>query len=231
MTNIDPQGSAADVSDGVPMLGRAVIAIGGGIALVFLSGIAVGYISVMAEKGSAALRDAAVLGAIALAIAGIAYAIWRYALRPAPGELSSGGPGVARTRQRERRQMLYIGLAGMVGGVIGGLTGFFDQGDGSLFGGDWENLKLPPMVALGLAGLLIGGFVVLPLWGFRMIDDYKREQNLIAFTGGCVSVLAGYPVWAVLYAGGFTPPPHAFGIFGIAYFSMIASFLYARWRL
>jgi hypothetical protein len=64
-----------------------------------------------------------------------------------------------------------------------------------------------------------------------MIDDYKREQNLIAFTGGCVSVLAGYPVWAVLYAGGFTSPPHAFGIFGIAYISMIASFLYARWRL
>jgi len=141
------------------------------------------------------------------------------------------GPGEVRTRQRQRRQMFYIGLAGVIGGVIGGLTGIFDQGDGSLFAGDWENLKLPPMLALGLVVLLIGGFVVLPLWGFRMIDDYKREQNFIAFTGGCVSVLAGYPVWAVLYAGGFTPPPHAFGIFGIAYVSMTLAFLYARWRL
>lgn len=141
------------------------------------------------------------------------------------------GPGEARTRQRQRRQVLFIGLAGVIGGVIGGATGFFDQGDGNLFAGGWENLKLPPVLALGLAVMLIAAFVGLPLWGFRMVDDYKREQNFIGFTGGCLSVLAGYPVWAVLYAGGFVPPPHAFGIFVIAYVSMIVAFLYARWRL
>ncbi|MCL9999933.1 MAG: hypothetical protein NBV68_11175 [Erythrobacter sp.] len=140
-------------------------------------------------------------------------------------------PGEARTCQRQRRQMLYIGLAALIGGAIGVSTGFFDQGDGSLFAGNFAQLKLPPMLALGLVASLIGGFIVLPLWGFRMIDDYKREHNFIGFTGGCLSVLAGYPVWAVLYAGGFVPPPHAFGIFVIAYISMIASFLYARWRL
>jgi hypothetical protein len=231
MTNIENQGSGTGPSDGLPMIGRTVVAIVGGIALLFLAGIAAGYGSVMAEERSATPTDVAVLGSIALAFAGIAYAIWRFALRTSPAELAAGGPGEIRTRQRQRRQMLYIGLAGVIGGVVGGLTGFFDLGDGSLFGGDWENLKLPPMVALGLAVLLIGGFLVLPLWGFRMIDDYQREQNFIAFTGGCVSVLAGYPVWAVLHAGGFTQPPHAFGIFGIAYVSMIASFLYARWRL
>jgi len=144
------------------------------------------------------------------------------------GEL---GPGEIRTRQRRRRQMIYLGIAVIIGGTIGGVTGFFDQGDGNLFGGNWENLKLPPLVAIVLAIGLLGAFVVLPLYGFRMIDDYKRERNLIGFTGGCVSVLAGYPIWAVLYAGGFAPPPHAFGIFAIAYVSMIAAFLYARWRL
>lgn len=140
-------------------------------------------------------------------------------------------PGEARTRQRQRRQMLYLGLAGAIGGVIGLATGLFDQGAGNLFGGGWQELELPPMLAPGLVALLIGGFVALPLWGFRMIDDYKREQNFIGFTGGCLSVLAGYPIWAVLHAGGFVPPPHAFGIFAIAYVSMILSFLYARWRL
>lgn len=144
------------------------------------------------------------------------------------GDLS---PGEARTRQRKRTQMLYIGFAAIIGGVIGLATGFFDQGDGSLFGGDWAELKLPPLLAIGIVVLLLGGFLALPLYGFRMIDDYKREQNLVAFTGGCLSVITGFPVWAVLYAGGFTPPPHAFGIFAIAYVSMVLSFLYARWRL
>lgn len=141
------------------------------------------------------------------------------------------GPGEARTRQRRRTQMLYFGVAVAVGGVIGLLTGFFDEGDGNLFGGDWDALKLPPLLAIGVAVMLLAGFLALPLYGFRMIDDYKREQNLIAFTGGCLAVIAGFPVWAVLHAGGFVPAPHAFGIFAIAYAAMIVSFLFARWRL
>lgn len=141
------------------------------------------------------------------------------------------GPGEARTRQRRRNQVLFLVVAGVIGGVIGFGTGFFDEGQGNLFAGDWEQLKLPPALAVVLAALLLAGLVALPLYGFRMIDDYKREQNLVAFTGGCLGVLAGFPVWAVLYAGGFLPAPHAFGVFAIAYVSMIVSFLFARWRL
>lgn len=141
------------------------------------------------------------------------------------------GPGEARTRQRRRNQIIYVSLAGVAGGIIGFATGFFDQGDGNLFAGDWDKLKLPPMLALGLVVLILGALVALPVYGFRMIDDYKREHNLIAFTGGCLAVLGGFPVWAVLYAGGFAPPPHAFGIFAMAYVGMLASFAFARWRL
>jgi hypothetical protein len=140
-------------------------------------------------------------------------------------------PGEARERQRNRRQFLYIGLAGLIGGAIGFVTGFFDRGQGSLFAGNWEALDLPPALAILVVLMLAGGFLALPLYGFRMIDDYKREQNLVAFTGGCLAVLSGFPIWAVLHAGGFTPPPHAFGVFAIAFFAMLLSFLYARWRL
>ncbi|MFM7349251.1 MAG: hypothetical protein ACKO01_07150 [Erythrobacter sp.] len=231
MTNSDPRSNDAGLPDGFPVIGRIVIAVLGGLVLVFLAGIAVGYVDVMFDHGSASPRDAAILGAVVLAFAGIGYAIWRFALRGVLAEPASGGPGERRTHQRQRRQMLYIGIGAAIGGVIGFATGFFDQGDGSLFAGDWDQLKLPPALALLLAVLIAGSFIALPLWGFRMIDDYKREHNYIAFTGGCISVIGGFPIWAVLYAGGFTPPPHAFGIFAIAYVSMILSFLYARWRL
>ena len=231
MTNFDPPHTDTGMSELTVMLARAGIVIGGLIALIFLGATAAGFISAVTEGGDIGATDIAIIGAIVLAMAGVLYATWRFWPRVTSGESLSGGPGEARTRQRNRTQLLYIGLAAVIGGVIGFATGFFDQGDGNLFGGNWEDLKLPPLLAIGLVVMLVAAFIVLPLYGFRMIDDYKREQNFIAFTGGCVSVLGGFPVWAVLHAGGFVPPPHAFGIFAIAYVSMLLSFLYARWRL
>jgi hypothetical protein len=141
------------------------------------------------------------------------------------------GPGEARTRQRQRRYLAYLGLGGVLGGVIGFLAGYLDKGDANLFAGDWDALALDPGLALFLAALLLIGFLAVPLWGFRIVDELKREHSLVGYTGSSLAVLAAFPVWAVLHAGGFVPPPHAFGIFAIAYVSMAASFLFARWRL
>lgn len=138
-------------------------------------------------------------------------------------------PGEARTKARQRRQIIYFCVALLIGALIGFFTGFFDQGDGNLFAGDWEDLSLPPVVAIGVAIGVLVGFLALPLWGFTQIDDYKREQNYIAFTGGMHGVLAGFPIWAVLYAGGFAPPPHAFGVWAIGFVSMAVAGLYAWW--
>lgn len=140
------------------------------------------------------------------------------------------GPGEARTRQRQRRQMLYIGFAGIVGGIIGFMTGFFDQGDGSLFSNEWNKLSLDPAVAIVTALLLLFGFALLPLYGFRSIDELKREQNFIGFTGGCVAVLAGFPMWVVLHAGGIGAAPNPFGVWALALAGMTIAFLYAKWR-
>lgn len=231
MTNFDPSNNDPSLSDGFSVFARIALGIGAVFALLFVTATAAGYISVLIEQRSADAVDVAVIGGLALVFGGIAYAIWRLWRRDTSADLPPSGPGEIRTRQRSRTQMIYIAFAGTVGGMIGLATGIFDQGDGSLFGGDWEQLKLPPLLAIGVAIMVLGGFVALPLYGFRMIDDYKREQNLVAFTGGCLSVIAGFPVWAVLHAGGLVPPPHAFGIFALAYVSMILSFLYARWRL
>lgn len=143
----------------------------------------------------------------------------------------ASGPGEERIRQRRRKQALYIGFAGVVGGIIGFMTAVFDRGDGNLFAGNWDKLTLHPGIAIVLALLLLFGFALLPLSGFRMIDDYKREHNFIAFTGGCVAVLAGFPMWAVLHAGGIGAAPDPFGIWLLCFAAMAASYAYARWRL
>jgi amino acid transporter len=144
-----------------------------------------------------------------------------------PSDLS---PGEARTRQRQRRQIIFIGVAAIIGGVIGFLTGFFDQGDGNLFSNQWDKLSLDPAIAILLAGLLLFGFGFLPLYGFRTVDEMKREQNLIAYTGGLIAVLTGFPIWAVLHAGGMGNAPHPFGVWALGFVGMIFAYLYVRWR-
>lgn len=141
------------------------------------------------------------------------------------------GPGEAHILRRNRRYLAYLAFGFIVGGIAGFATGFFDQGDGNLLAGEWERLRLPPLLALGIAGLLVAGFLALPIYGFRMVDDYQRELGLIGYSGGFLAVMAAFPAWAALHAGGFVPAPHAFGIFAVGFVAMCASYLYARWRL
>jgi hypothetical protein len=148
---------------------------------------------------------------------------------PQPSKPS--GPGEARLRKRQRVQVITMFAAAAVAGGIGFLTGYFDQGDGNLLSGDWDKLKLSPALAVLIATLSVAVFLILPIRNMMQADDYQREVSLIAFTGGFFAVSAGFPVWAVLHAGGFVPPPHAFGIFAIAYVAMCGSLLLAYWRL
>ena len=71
-------------------------------------------------------------------------------------------PSEARTRQRQRRQIIYLVIAGILGAGIGFFTGFYNTGDGNLFSGDIAELSLPPAVAIGLAVALFGSLLVLP---------------------------------------------------------------------
>jgi hypothetical protein len=148
---------------------------------------------------------------------------------PQPSQPS--GTGEARLRKRQRVQVITMFAAAALAGGLGFLTGYFDQGDGNLFSGDWDKLKLSPALAVLIATLSVVVFLILPIRDMTKTDDYQRQVSLIAFTGGFFAVSAGFPVWAVLHAGGFVPPPHAFGVFAIAYVAMAASFLFARWRL
>ena len=140
------------------------------------------------------------------------------------------GPGEAVTRRRKWRQLAYFGVAVALGAVIGSVMSANKQGTSSVFSADFADLTIEPGYALALSAAWLLAMLALPLWGFVKIDEHARYQNLIGFTGGCLAVLAGYPVWAMLYAGGFAPYPHAFGVFAIGFLGMAASFAFAKLR-
>ncbi len=139
-------------------------------------------------------------------------------------------PGEARTRQRRRRQLIYLGIAAVIGAILGGLVAASDSGAGSWFEGDFTAGSLDPALGIALAAGFFFSLVLFPLWGFTQIDELQREQNFIGFTGSSLATLAGFPMWAMLHAGGHVGPPNPFGLFGIGFAALIASFLYAKLR-
>ncbi len=139
-------------------------------------------------------------------------------------------PGEANTRRRRRKKIYYMLFSAVLGGLLGFFLAMTEEGEGSFFSRDFANLSLDPTLALVFSAALIFAFVVLPIWGFTQIDELLREQNLIGMAGGLIAVIAGYPIWVMLYAGGFAPYPHALGVFLLAYIGMIAAFVYAKLR-
>ena len=133
-------------------------------------------------------------------------------------------PGEARTRARQRRKWAFMIFAAMLGAAIGAFMSGVESGEGDFFTGDIESLTMPVWASLAMAAAFFVAFAVLPIWGFRQIDDYHERQNLIGYAGGCIAAVAGYPIWAVLAVGGLAPFPTAFGVFAIAFAATMLTF-------
>ncbi|MEM7688198.1 MAG: hypothetical protein AAF291_04180 [Pseudomonadota bacterium] len=136
-------------------------------------------------------------------------------------------PGEARTRQRNRREIITYAFAGVIGMVLGAVTVLADKGSGDLFFGQWETMVFDPTIAVILAVTIVLGFIALPFWSFTVIDELVRERNLIGYTGGGMIVMGGAPAWAVLHSGGLVPAPSVAGVWALGFFSTMIVFAIA----
>lgn len=139
------------------------------------------------------------------------------------------GPGERADRARTRTKWAMLVGSLVFGGILGGLVGGADQGNGGLFSHP-ERLILSPALSITLAIGFVIGFVGLPVYFYGKVDELKVRINLQGMAGGCLTVLGGYPAWQMLAAGGFMPQPTALGIFALCYFGMLVVYLAARYR-
>lgn len=145
-------------------------------------------------------------------------------------EPTDRNPGETNTRRRQMRMVIYMLSSVAIGGAIGLVLALSEEGEGSFFSRDFAGLSLDPNLAIAISVALFFAFVIFPVWCFTQIDELLRKQNMVGLAGGCIAVISGYPIWVMLYAGGFAPYPHAFGVFLLSYGGMIASFLLAKLR-
>lgn len=192
MTKPDLDDFAEEPSEGAIILRRAVIGLGGGIALIFTAGVIAGFASHVIETGGFNLKAAAILAAMLLVAGGIAYAMWR--LWPE----ASDEPVAPRIRNA-RRIMIAACLAGA---PLGFMIGIADEGALEIF----TNAPVSPVIAAAIiATWLIVGPLVTWLW-WRQIDEHEagayREGGLIA----AHAYLFVAPAWWMATRAGWLPP-------------------------
>ena len=114
---------------------------------------------------------------------------------------------------RRRKYWIALGLAGVLGGIIGGWLGA-DQPDGPAAGLVLlGNSPLSVNFAIGASILWLAGMAVCMIIYHRAIDDHEERAWLWACTAGWYTFMFAAPVWWVLHRASLAPPADAMLIF------------------
>lgn len=141
----------------------------------------------------------------------------------AGGSEAVGGEALERARQRRKRAVLGALFAvGAIGGAVVGAREadrLFDLAQ------PW-----PPLLCLALAiGFLIavaaGSFVL-----SREMDEVERLAKLKATRAGASVYILGYPLWFLLWKGGFVPEPRHVALFAATILALILASLFYRFH-
>jgi len=139
------------------------------------------------------------------------------------GSEAVGGEALERARQRRKRGVL--GALFMVGAIGGAIVGAREADRLFDLAQPW-----PPLLCLALAiGFLIAvaaGSVVLS----REMDEVERLAKLKATRAGATVYLVGYPIWFLLWKGGFVPEPMHVALFAATIIALILASLFYRFR-
>jgi MFS family permease len=145
------------------------------------------------------------------------------ARRPGVSELVSEGERLERNRRR--RKLLIIGALAMVGGVGGGIVGGHEADRLFDLAHPW-----PPTLCLILALLLL---VAVGIGKFALrgqIDEVELLTKLKATHVGASLFLIGYPIWFLLWKGGFVPEPQHVVIYAVLLVVMLLASLFYKFR-
>lgn len=170
MTMPEPSNLDQLQSDGAVILKRALIGIGGGLALIFLAGMIAGFSGVAFEQDGPSATDLAILLVMVLAALSTIYAMWRFWPR------GSNEPVAPRVKSA---RMIMIALV-IVGAVLGFILGKADVGTSGVF----SNAAVGPGVAtISIALWLIVAPTLTWLW-WKRVDEHEasayRDSTFIA---------------------------------------------------
>ena len=127
--------------------------------------------------------------------------------------------------RRRKRRLIVSALA--VAGFIPGL--YLGYNDGAALA-ESRPAVWSPALSLGLVGLylaaVIGGGVLLG----KAADEVERLNGYKAASFAGMALMVVYPVWFLLWRGGFVPEPVHWMLFLLFWLSLALASLYYRFR-
>ena len=136
------------------------------------------------------------------------------------------GEGERREAMMRRRRVLVIGTLAVAGFATGFYVGFGEgltafRGAGTI----WTPTLAVAMI-LCFAVAVIGGTWILN----GVMDELERERSYKAASFGSAVFLIGYPIWFLLWKGGFVAEPVHWLIYAIVVVAMLLATLWYRFR-
>lgn len=192
MTEFDFDMTAEEPSAGPLLLKRALIAIIGGIALIFIAGMIAGYVSVAFRNGLPGFIGFVILGAMLLAVVATAYGMWRLWPR--------GLDGPVAPRVRSARIMFFASIA--VSLLLGIILGVADVGNTDLLSNTPVSSDLA-LIAIGLWG--VAGPILTWLW-WKRVDEHEADAYRQGATLAAHFYMYVTPAWWMATRAGWLPP-------------------------
>ena len=136
------------------------------------------------------------------------------------------GEGERHEAERRRRRWMIVSALAVAGFIPGLYLGY---NDGAALA-ESRSPVWPPALSLGLACLylvaVIGGGLVLS----KVTDEVERLNGYKAASFAGMALMVVYPVWFLLWRGGFVAEPVHWMLFLLFWLSLALASLYYRFR-
>jgi hypothetical protein len=143
---------------------------------------------------------------------------------PAVAEVEPGA-GEELERVQRRRVFTVKGALFVVGLFSGAYVGYSVASQGFDFSAPWSPTACLVLAAVFLAAMAWGSFGL-----SKSIDEHERQNayKAAAFAGSAYLVI--YPVWFLLWKGGFVGEPIHWALFVLFWLALAGASIYYRFR-
>ena len=136
------------------------------------------------------------------------------------------GEGERHEASRRRRRWLIVAVLAVAGFVPGLYLGY---NDGAALA-ESRPAVWSPTLSIGLIGLYLAAVIGGGLLLRKVTDEVERQNGYKAASFAGMALMLVYPVWFLLWRGGFVPEPVHWMLFLLFWLSLALASLYYRFR-